>query len=111
MLLVASHYLKIVGVPGKCIVTPGKVREVFLALQQKDIPSGTPRRVTFAMQISPAHHHCIVCFVNQDFSEEMIANIENYLEKWQTHPFDIVAKGLALFGEKKVILIEFTSDQ
>jgi 2'-5' RNA ligase len=103
------HYVKIVGFPGKVPVELGKVRDAILALQRKDIPSGIPRRLTFAMQISPAHHHCTVCFVDQDFSEGMIANIENYLEKWQTHPFDIVAKGLALFGQKKVILLEFTS--
>jgi len=104
------HYFKVVGVQGKEYVdSPDDVDGAILALQQKDIPSGTPRRLTFAMQISPAHHHCTICFLDRDSSEGMIANIKNYLEKWQTHPFDIVAKGLALFGQKKVILLEFTS--
>jgi len=104
-----SHYLKIVGRPGKEHVEPGNVRRALQALQRKAYDMGIPCVVTFAMQISPDHHHCTVCFVEQKFSEEMIANLENYLANWKRHPFEIVAKGLAQFGRKKVILLEFTS--
>jgi hypothetical protein len=104
------HYLKNVGVPGREYVEPGQVRDALQALQRKAIELGVVCSVTFAMKIGKGgHHHCTVCFLDQDFSDEMVANIEKYLANWKKHPFDIVAKGLTLFGKKKVILLEFTS--
>ena len=56
------------------------------------------------------NHHCTICFVDRDFSDEMIDYIENYLEERKKYQFDIVARNLAQFGQKSVILLEFTSD-
>jgi hypothetical protein len=102
-----SHYLKIVGVLGSLPVTSVDVRQAFQTLQESPIET-RQRGLTFAMKLSE-DHHCTICYVNQDFSEKMIACIENYLKEWQKCQFDIVAKGKALFGQKKVILLEFTS--
>ena len=103
-----THYLKIVGVPGSISVISGQVRDAFLALQEKQIPETTKRRFTFAMKLSE-NHHCTICYVNQDFSDMMIDCIENYLENWKKYKFDIVARGITQFGQKRVILLEFTS--
>ena len=108
-----SHYLKIVKVDGSIPVVSGKVREAFEDLQQKSIPNTIPRRLTFAMKLSD-DHHCTICYVNTDFSEEMIACIENYLEIWEewkkkNYKFNIVAIRPMLFRNKPVILLKFES--
>jgi 2'-5' RNA ligase len=104
-----THYLKIVRVPGSIPVTSGQVRDAFLALQKKPIPKTIPRRLTFAMKLSE-NHHCTICFVDREFTDEMIDCIENYLQKWENYQFDIVARGVAQFGQSSVILLEFTSE-
>jgi hypothetical protein len=104
-----THYLKIVRVPGSIPVVSGQVREAFQALQKRPIPKTFPRRLTFAMKLSE-NHHCTICFVDRDFSDVMIACIEEYLQKWESYQFDIVATGVAQFGQSSVILLEFTSE-
>lgn len=105
-----SHYLKIVRVDGSIPVESGQVRKAFETLLKKPIPKkkNFKRRLTFAMKLSD-HHHCTICYVNTDFSDEMINCIENYLENWKKFQFDIVARGVSLFEGKSVILLEFTS--
>lgn len=104
-----SHYLKIVRVPGSIPVESGQVRAAFEALLKKPISKTIPRRLTFAMKLSE-NHHCTICFVDYDFSDAMIDCIENYLAKWNQYKFDIVARGVAQFGQSSVILLEFTSE-
>ena len=104
-----SHYLKIVKFFGSIPVESGQVRAAFEALLKKPIPKTIPRRLTFAMKLSK-NHHCTICFVDRDFSDEMIDCIENYLAKWNQYKFDIVARGVAQFGQSSVILLEFTSE-
>ena len=104
-----THYLKIVRVPGSIPVESGQVRAAFEALLKKPISKTIPRRLTFAMKLSE-NHHCTICFVERDFSDEMIYCIENYLENWKSYKFDIMARGVAQFGQSSVILLEFTSE-
>lgn len=107
-----THYLKIVRVPGSIPVESGQVRQVLQALQERPIPKTIPRRLTFAMKLSE-NHHCTICFVDRDSSDAMIDCIENYLAKWNQYKFDkfdIVARGVAQFGQSSVILLEFTSE-
>jgi hypothetical protein len=104
-----THYLKIVRFPGSIPVVSGQVRQAFQALQERPIPKTIPRRLTFAMKLSK-NHHCTICFVDRDSSDAMIDCIENYLTKWNQYKFDIVATGVAQFGQSSVILLEFTSE-
>lgn len=104
-----THYLKIVRVPGPIPVESGQVRDAFQALQERSISETIQRRLTFAMKLSE-NHHCTISFVDRDFSDEMIDCIENYLAKWKSYQFDIVARGVAQFGQSSVILLEFTSE-
>lgn len=106
---VITHYLKIVRVSGSIPVVSGQVRQAFQALQEIPIPKTFQRRLTFAMKLS-GNHHCTICFVDRDFSDAMIDCIENYLAKWENYQFDIVATGVAQFGQSSVILLEFTSN-
>ena len=105
---VITHYLKIVRVPGSIPVVSGQVRQALQALQERPIPKTFQHRLTFAMKLS-GNHHCTICFVDRDFSDAMIDCIENYLAKWNQYKFDIVATGVAQFGQSSVILLEFTS--
>jgi 2'-5' RNA ligase len=101
-----SHYLKIVGDHDSIPVTSGDVRNAFQALLAKKIPD---TRLTFAMKLSQ-NHHCTICFVDQNFSDDMIDCIEKYLKNWKKKQFDIVAKKVSRFGNKRVIILEFTSE-
>ena len=110
-----SHYLKIVKVDGSIPVVSGQVRTAFEALQERSIPNTIPRRLTFAMKLSE-NHHCTICFVDRDFSDEMIACIENYLKIWEewkkkNYQFNIVAIRPMLFRNKTVILLKFESKE
>jgi len=61
-------------------------------------------------------HHCTICYVNTDFTDEMIDCIENYLAIWEewkkeNYQFDIMAIRPVYFGKHRVILLKFTSEE
>ena len=105
-----THYLKIVGLEDQIEVTAENIEDAFNRLKNL---GGRMRKLTFAMKLSP-NHHCTICFVEFIHTGEMIEALKNYLENWDSDPFDIIATGTDMFGpnqDKPVVLLDFTSDE